>query len=36
MIGAPGRHQSPSEALTGTIGARRPWRASMISALSMR
>src|SRR4051812_37426101 len=27
--------QSRSEALTGTIGARRAWTASMISALSM-
>jgi len=27
--------QSRSEALTGTIGARRPWTVSMIAALSM-
>jgi hypothetical protein len=33
--GGRGCPQSRREALTGTIGARRPWTASMISALSM-
>jgi hypothetical protein len=33
--GHPPCRQSPSEALTGIIGARRAWTVSMISALSM-